>query len=241
MRDIVAFASCMVLAACASPHVQPGAMTASEHERAASGHLGRAREADGKYDPEDRPGLPCLLLGMHGGDACFGKMHNETAEHHEAAELERRRAAEHVAAADALRDEELRACAGSTELEATDGPLTGSRFAFTAQPLIDYDDQVTVFGVVMTFAAGDANADRLQSLVECHRAQVASRGPAMNHACPLDDGRLDVMVIAAPHGVLLQLRSADPNVARQAWEGARDAARDSRPPPSKVRAGVGGS
>jgi hypothetical protein len=212
-RRLLAAALGSLAAACASPHVRPGAMTAVEHEHAAAGHLGRPREDDGKYDPEDRPGSPCLLLGMQGGDACMRKTRGVTA----------------------LREAEERACRGVTDVDAAEGPLTGGRSAFTAQPLIDYDDQATVYGVALTFATDLTNADRLQSLVECHRARNANRGLAEGHACPLDDPSLDVMVIASPRGVLLELRSEDPAVARSAWERARDAARASRLSPTRPR------
>jgi len=232
----------IVAIACGSPNLPKQAMTAAEHDRAASAHLATAREEDAQYDPEDRPGLPCLLAGMRGNGACESKRHKETAERREVAERERKQAADHNSAAAALREAEDRVCRGLSDRERDDGPLATDHLAYSAQPLIDYDYQATVFGVVMAFGPEVVDVDRLQSAVECHRARIASRGILTpTHDCPLDDSTLTALVVATPRGPLLQLRSEDPVVARRTWERARRAAHLASPSLRKpaVRRGGG--
>jgi hypothetical protein len=230
VRHISTLASIACLAACTT-HATREPMTASEHERAASEHGDAARSAFQAYEPDATPGLPCLLMGMKGGSSCFGKRENPTSDARQRAELEVKRATEHLEAARALREEEDRACRGIAEEQRERGPVGGTS-PFSTQPLVDFPDPTTVRGVVLVFGSDLKDADALQAAVECHRARIAHRGPGFQpHVCALDDLTLTANVIVSSGGLLLQLRSDDEAAAVRALERARESSRAARGAP----------
>ena len=222
-------AACGVLAmwaaACSDPSVARPSLTAADHERAAREHLDIAQKEAALFDPTQRPSIPCPTIGLSIGSNCVRQTTNPTDVHLEVAEGERRHAEEHRAAASALIHDEDEACQGLTLEDREQGPFLRWPRPFSAQPLVDYSEGGVFYGAVVEFPGDSPDADRLQSLVACHRARLLGRGiTTPGHECALDDKAATSLVIATSRGTLLQLRSLDPEAGRRVWQRARRAA-----------------
>lgn len=210
-------------AGCSNPDPRHPAVTAADHERAAREHLRAATTEAGRFDPAQRPSIPCPGVQLF-GSGCIDHTRNPTAVHLDAAAVEKDLADDHLSRASALVAAEDEACRGVGTEDRTVGPLVGWPSPFSAQPLLDYSGATAFRGTVIDFPGGPPDADRVQALATCHRARVVGRGVPADHQCALDDPTLDVLVIATPRGTLLQLRSDDPEAGRRAWEAAHRAA-----------------
>lgn len=221
-------------AACSSttPGTRPHDMGAAQHEAAAREHERAAEAHRGQYEPDARaPTSHCHGISVTAPAICWTSIENPTAEHLRAAEKHRRRAAEHRAASQALRDAEARACTGIADGDRDASPFERVEDVISVEPLLEYaapadadpSRQVTV-GAIVTFRARPGlTAEWLQRVVDCHLARSA----ALNHIvpdmpdCPLVPKGVTARVASTGNGFAVAIRGDTDAVAREVLERAR--------------------
>ena len=157
-----------------------------------------------------------------------------------AAEFHRKRAAEHRAASQALRDAEARACVGIAESDRDRSPFDHRENVASVEPLYVMDrGAVDVSGsgpaqpprgtrhlagaVVMLRAAPGMTAEWLQRVVDCHLARNAALGhevPEMPY-CPLVPNGAEATVTPARGGFAVTIQSDVPASAEEVLRRSR--------------------
>lgn len=185
---------------CATPGSRPEDMSTAAHQQQADLETGTAQKHQAQYDATARRTTrdPCrgrggaARAGVEPYEICWSWVTNPTESHLNEAELHRRRAADHRAAAAALAEAEGRACAGVSPDDRDISPFEHVEDIETVELLTE---RVTgkaamprTSGVVVTFrAVPGLTAEWLQRVIDCHLARNASLGhevPEMPD-CPL--------------------------------------------------------
>jgi hypothetical protein len=210
------------LAGCAStPGAQPQDMSKAQHEQAAAQHEQAAGPHAASYDPNAKETKERCARG-----GCWTLETNPTAEHKAEAEKHRKMAADHRAAAQALRDAEARSCSGISDTDRDLSPfehreeITGVTPSSAAGPKSVTPKQQTpkLQGAVVTFrAVPGMTAEWLQRVVDCHVARNASMGfdmPEMSF-CPLAVKGARAKVASTGNGFAVTVESDDPAAAQE--------------------------
>lgn len=148
------------------------------------------------HDKEARKNKDIALL--HRGWVGVDPIGKPGASHYALANSFQHHADDHAAAADALRADQVSACAGIP------APVAGTC------PLMTYlvtQVEATAEGVRVTYAGAEAEA--LLHHARCHVAQGAVVGREGMESCPLYEKALRVTTEAAPGGAVLILSSED--------------------------------
>lgn len=227
MRHLVASLLIATAAvACAGPSAQTippghGSITAEEnaareHERTA-GLLERQGMNEGVGPVRCGPpvagatGQICWSSAVPTGAGSYGMM--KAAEQREAA-------AEHRRVSQALRDAELRACAGIAEADVNVSPFAHKDDIIGVQVLqaIQPDGSRVPLGAQIRFhELRQLSADWFQHVIDCHVARDNALGhdvPEMSY-CPLVPRGATATVSAVPHGFMVDIRSDDPQGAAE--------------------------
>lgn len=215
-------------------------MSAAAHELTAAQEQRMAAEHASRYDsnaPSRRercaPGASAKLA-----DPCWTSLRNPTERHLDEAAEHRRRAAEHRAASQALRDAERRACAGLPEQDRDQSPFdqrddiasveplwvgSGPRYG-GGGPAAGHEPAQRVEGAVVTFRAVQGMTTQwLQRVIDCHLARNAALGndvPEMPY-CPLVPKGVTASVSAIPAGFAVTIHSDDSASAEEVWRRAQ--------------------
>lgn len=226
----------LFVAACSSstPGARPHDMSAAQHEAAAREHERRAEMHRDQYDPDTRAPIErCNPSTPARPPICWTAVENPTTAHLRAAEKDRRRAADHRAASQALRDAEARACAGIADEDRDTSPFERVEDIASVEPLYEQVGSPKVLhsktaGAIVTFRARPAlTAEWLQRLVNCH----LSRNAALGHVapdmpdCPLVPKGVTARVTSTGNGFAVAIRGSDETAAREVLERARRLAR----------------
>lgn len=214
----------LLLSACASrtPGARPHDMSTAQHEAMARAEGVEAETHAGRYDPNAST-EPSCAGGRAGLDACWSTPKNPTREHLEHAEIHRRRAAEHRAASQALRDAEARACVGIRDEDRDASPFSHRQDIESVEPLYSpssggKNPTRRLEGATVTFrAVPGMTAQWLQRVVDCHLARNAALGhdmPEMAY-CPLVPKGVTASVTPTATGFAVAMRGADSETANE--------------------------
>jgi hypothetical protein len=212
------------IAGCASTlGAKPHDMSPTKHEQAAAQHEQAAVPHAAAYDPNAKETTETCAR-PYGG--CWTSETNPTAEHKANAESHRKMAADHRAAARALRDAEGRSCTG---VSATDRDLSPFEHRQDIEGVVPYraassgaalyhHEPTSVAGAVMSFrAAPGMTVEWLQRVVDCHLARNASMGfdmPEMSF-CPLAVKGARAKVASTGSGFAVTVDSDDPRATQE--------------------------
>lgn len=218
-----------IAGACASPpHVAPYAMTAPEHDRAASTHAEASRREQREFDPDGAVLFPCMLLGMRGvtgNGNCWSEMKNPTQPHLASAEEHRQRAEEHRAASALLRQRAADACRDVPVEDRVPARLVTS---IDAPEILRDPDDGRVVGVLLPVRVPqDVSAERLRASIDCELARRAAfGGPDGGSIIGAPRARISARVVTRPLGLGIELRSEDPATAARLVDAARATQRE---------------
>ena len=215
------------LTACGgTPGAQPHDMSAAQHEAMAQRAEQGAALHQAQYSPD--AGVTTELCNPR-SSACWTSSTNPTAEHHERADKQRKMAADHRAASEALRSAEARACAGLSDEDRDVSPFAHREDIASVEPLYaNVSSSKGAFerlrGAVITFhAVPGMTAQWLQRLVDCHLARNAALGhevPEMPY-CPLVPKGVDATVTATSTGFAVAVGSENFDTASEVVRRAR--------------------
>ena len=216
MRNLViAGAATALVVACAStPGATPQDMSVAQHEamakrldNSAAAHAGDPKQTDSRR-------MNCTGQPATGGGLMFPCWSDDdTAD----AEKHRKMAADHRAAAKALRDAEAQACAGLSDADRDMSPFHHRADILSVEPLlskaVSSRDQYTKReGAIVTFrAVPGLTAEWLQRIVDCHVARNAALGndvPEMPY-CPLVPKGVHATVSSVRGGFAIAIRADD--------------------------------
>lgn len=220
MRYPTAILSTVVLlSGCAAYGVRPGDMTVAEHEATARTEDRAATAQAAQYDPAAKSVREdCDAPATRDADVCWASVRNPTTVHLARAEQHRKLAAEHRAASQALREAEVRACDGVSELDRLISPFE-HREEIARIDLVDTNvPDRRVGGAVAVFrSVPGLDADHLQRLVDCHLARNAALGHAMPGLafCPLVLKGVEAHVVTHDGALGIEVTSSDPDVVHE--------------------------
>lgn len=216
-----------------TPGANPHDMSAAQHEAMARQEHAEAEAHSARYDPNaatDRSG--CRAGGPAGatsGDVCWTQPKNPTREHLEHAEQHRRRAADHRAASQALRDAEARACVGIRDADRDATPFDHRDDIESVERLYSLpsggkNSTRRFEGATVTFrAVPGLTAQWLQRVIDCHLARNAALGndvPEMGY-CPLVPKGVAASVTPTQTGFAVAIRAGDTETADEIWRRAQ--------------------
>lgn len=230
-RDVPLVAVAAALVSCASSsRIAPHDAGASAHEAAAAAEATASLEHWKKYDPNawrsrDCRGLPRNELLP----TCWSEPRNPTGGHLEEAERRRTLAEQHRAASTALRDAEAIAC-GDVRKDRDESPFLHLDEILAVEPLQE-DGRPTGAAVLFRGAPG-RDAETFRKIASCHAARNAMLGHrAESSWCPLDVPEIQVDSAERQDGIVLLIRSAEIERAKEIVRRAK-AVLSSRSPPA---------
>ena len=212
------FVSSALVACASTPGAQPADMSAVQHEQAAAAHEAQATPHAEQYQPGAQQGKT-TCDGKH---PCWTSVSNPTQGHLDDANKHRKMAADHRAAAQALRSAEAQACAGISDDDRDMSPFYHREDITSVQPAVvqktgkERGEQV-VGAVVVFRAVPGLTAEWLQRIVECHIARNNALGndmPEMPY-CPLVPKGITAKVSSTGDGFAVTIESQDPNTAKE--------------------------
>jgi hypothetical protein len=164
---------------------------------------------------------------MHGGGLegpCWTSTQNPTAKHIEEADKLRKAAADHRAAAQALRDAEAAACEGLSDDDRDISPFEHYADIASVDPIYYGGRHRRLLGATVHFrAVPGLTAQWLQRQVDCHLARIAALGhdlPEMP-TCPLVPRDVTASVSSNDKGFDVDVKSWDEESAREVFRRAR--------------------
>jgi hypothetical protein len=204
---------------------QPHAMSATEHEAAASQEQQADTGHGEQYDPTASATKKSCSPARGGGAACWTSVTNPTAEHAKEAEEHRELASKHRAASEALRSAEASACAGIPEEDRDLSPFAHREDIRSVSPLreetkIGRSVSYANPGVEIVFrAVPGMTAEWLQRVVDCHLARNAAigheaAGEEMSF-CPLTLRDVQASVRSVGDGFAVAIRSSNADVSKE--------------------------
>ncbi len=218
--NALSFSVAALTIACGSPSgTQPHAMSAAEHEAAAS----QEQQADDAHAQQHDPAATtskerCEQVRAR-GSVCWASETNPTAGHASEAEHHRELASKHREASDALRTAESSACSGVPEEDRDLSPFGHGGDIRSVSPL---QEDVRMGKGTSTRAAGaevvfravpGLTAEWLQRVVDCHLARNAAIGHEASAAemplCPLTLRGAQARVRSVGDGFAVAIRSDD--------------------------------
>jgi len=219
------------LVACAStPSAKPQDMSKAQHEQTAVQHEQTAARLASSYDPSTAKEVAAKEVDETSARPYGGSWISDTratSEQKADAEKHRKIAAEHRAAAQALREAEARSCEGISDTDRDRSPfehredITGvtPHSAVKSPGDVGYKQpEMSLKGAVVTFrAVPGMTAEWLQRVVDCHLARNASMGfgmPEMSF-CPLAVKGARAKVTSAGNGFSVTVESNDPATAQE--------------------------
>lgn len=188
-------------AGCAGSHTSPEELSIAKHEQAASGDEAEATRHETQWSSKTNP----------------------TEAHKRHIAKHRKEAAEHRAAAQALRDAEASACAGISEEDRDVSPFFHREDITSVaeiRPDGDWDAtrKDTEVGARAVFRAlPGLTAEWLQRVVDCQIARAAAVGydmPEMTY-CPLALREVKARVSSTGNGFAVDVTSTKPDVGKQ--------------------------
>jgi hypothetical protein len=212
--------------ACGSPSgTQPHAMSAAEHEAAAS----QEHQSDGahanQYDPAATTSKETCEQVRARGSVCWGSETNPTAGHASEAEHHRELAEKHRAASDTLRAAESSACSGVPEADRDLSPFGHIGDIRSVSPLQEdvrngKATSTRVAGAEVVFrAVPGLTAEWLQRGVDCHLARNSAIGHEASAAempfCPLTIRGAQARVRSVGDGFAVAIRSDDAEASKE--------------------------
>ena len=219
-----------------TPGANPHDMSTAQHEATAREEQAKTQTHAAQYDPNAKATAQSCT-DLLGSAVCWSSTTNPTKEHLESAEEHRRRAADHRAASQALRDAEARACAGISERDRDQSPFAHREDIAAVSPLYKADwGPGRLEGAVVTFrAVPGMKAEWLQRIVDCHLARAASLGHVVSEMpyCPLVPKGVTATVRSAPAGFAVEIRAAHAEDAGEVWRRAETLAPARRPGASR--------
>lgn len=211
----------LALASCASHRNVRPYLSVAEHETTAATLERSADEHTSRFVPASRESA--CRAGRHAADACWTSVTNPTAAYLKHASEHRRLAAEHRAAARALRDAEASACAGIADEDRDESPFDHREDVLRVEPLLGADAAPWTEGVVVTFRPiPGMTAPWLQRVVDCQIARNAALGndvPDSPH-CLLVPKGVRAVVTAVPEGFAVTIRAPDRSTAEEIFRRA---------------------
>lgn len=236
IRAFSACASTSLAIGCArqTPGAHPHDMSAAQHEAMARQEHSEAEAHSARFDPNagrERSRCPAggAAAAGSGADVCWTTTTNPTKEHLEHAEEHRKRAADHRAASQALRDAEARACIGIREEDRDESPFDHREDIESVEKLYSppsggKNPTRRFEGATVAFrAVPGMTAQWLQRVVDCHLARNAALGhevPEMAY-CPLVPKGVTASVTATQAGFAVAIRGEDTEVANEIWRRAQ--------------------
>lgn len=220
--------------ACASqtPGAHPHDMSTTQHEAMARQERSEAQSHAARYDPNaERERLRCAGGAARAAadvDPCWTSTTNPTQEHLTHAEEHRKRAGDHRAASQALRDAEARACGGIRDANRDESPFDHREDIALVEPLYSQaagkNPMKGTQGAVVTFrAVPGMTAPWLQRVIDCHLARNAALGhdvPEMAY-CPLVLKDVTASVTSTQAGFAVAIKSDDTDAAREVLQRAQ--------------------
>ena len=214
-RNLLCIALFAVSACASTPGARPLDMSASSHDAEARAHEGEAAAHAARFDSSaGEPRTRCLPNRVAGADVpCWTREENPTKEHLEHEADHKKMAADHRAAAQALRDAEARACGGIAEDDRDTSPLQRSADIVSVEPLTGAITGKRPVGspegaAVTIRAVPGLTLEYMQRLVACHAARNASMGFAMPEmtSCPLAVRGVTATVRSVEGGFRVEIR-----------------------------------
>jgi hypothetical protein len=204
----LAFVVAPVLQGCATPGTNPHDMSAAGHELAAA-----KEEAAGRCPP-----------GANASAPCWSSLKSY-----------QQRAAEHQAAAQALRDAEARACSGVPDYDRNVSPFLHSEDIEQVAPLnvpvarggegqIPSQHDAVFKGAVISFRpVRGLTQEWLQRVIDCHLARNAVLGHDLAEMpnCPLVPKGVTAQAKSAGDHFVVEVSSDDPATAQEVWRRAQ--------------------
>lgn len=202
------------IVACAStPGARPDENTAVGHEQQARQHEAEATAAADS----------CKTGFAPAGTVCWSSITSPSAETTQRADKHLKMAADHRAAAKALRDAEARACVGMSERDRAESPFAHREDIEGVEPLYTAlgskaGGSRAVGASVQFRALPGMTAEWLQRLVDCHLARSAAMGYAMEgmEYCPLMLKDVTATVTSTGRGFAVAIRSENIDSANEA-------------------------
>jgi hypothetical protein len=194
-------------------------MSAAAHESAAAEETAGSSDHLSRFSPGSAPYLERCpgATALNGPRVpCWTSQVNPTARHIQEAESQRRIAAEHRAAAQALRDAEARACSGLQPADRDTSPF------FHRQDIASVTEIPGGASIVFRPVPG-LTREGLQAIVDCHLARSAALGhevPEMPY-CPLVPRGATAAVRVQGTALVADVRSDDAKGAAEILRRAR--------------------
>lgn len=220
----------VVACSSATPGARPHDMSAAHHEATAGAHERGAEAHRRGYVPESRAASSrCDRSGTSRPPICWASIENPTAKHLRLAEDHRRSAAAHRAASQALRDAEVRACAGLADEDRDTSPFDRREDIAVVEPLHEQVGtpklpRTKVVGAIVTFrAVPGLTTEWLQRVVDCHLARNAALGHVVPETpdCPLVPEGVTARVSSTGTGFAVAIRGSSETSAREVLERAQ--------------------
>ncbi len=211
-----------------TPGAKPHEMSAAQHEAMARREQAHAEVHAGRFDAGAREETT-YCPERPGKTACWTGMTNPTKEHLEQAEEHRKRAADHRAASQALRDAEARACVGIPDADRDESPFDRRDDITSVDELYSPPSGAKTStrrldGATVVFrAVPGMTAQWLQRVIDCHLARNAALGhevPEMPY-CPLVLKGVTASVSPTQAGFAVAIKADSPEVAREVVRRAR--------------------
>jgi hypothetical protein len=212
----------LALTACAStPTPQTTEVAAAQHDQLAASNDKAAAAQGAKFDPAARQTKQrCTGHSAHDEadvEVCWTSEVNPTADHLKKAQRLHALAEEQRATSEKLRQAEVTACSGVSEIDRTMSPFSHPEDVASVTPLKTAASKPE--GALITFRAVDGmTSPRMEKLVNCQLARNAClENSAQEMAyCPLVLKNVKATVSPAGDGLFaISVRSEDPNIAQE--------------------------
>lgn len=234
--------SALFLAGCATSGTEPHAMTAAQHEAAATKEEQVGKEHTAQYDPSQYipPTIDCPFFV---GVTCYRSwtsVQNPTQAHLAEGKRHAELALQHRAASQALREAEARACKNVPEGDRDVSPFYHREDIVSAGPLqqsVPYGGGPVIGAEVVFASLPGMTAEWLQRVVDCHLARNAildNAAKAMPY-CPLAVPHVRAQVRSVGSGFAVDITSDDDRSRREVI--ARLEALTGKPMPKASKAG----
>lgn len=220
---VALFVACTfpVLGCASTPGARPHDMSEAQHQAAASNEEVAAASHGEEYDPAAKQTVEKCGPGKR---ACWTSIENPTAEHQRDAEKHRKMAADHRAAAQALRDAENQSCAGLSDEDRDMSPFYHREDIAEVKPHVAevrvgnrQPTKKTTGADVVFKAVPGLTAEWLQRIVDCHIARASAVGhnmPEMDY-CPLVLKNVTAQVSSTGTGFAVAVTSDNPETAKE--------------------------
>ena len=199
---------------------QPHDMSQAQHEAMASQEESTAAAHSEQYNPSaTEQKEECTPTKR----ACWTSITNPTDQHKEDAEKHKKMAADHRAAAQALRDAETQACAGLPDEDRDMSPFDHREDIAEVKEHVDdvrvgRSTQKKTTGADIVFrAVPGLTAEWLQRVVDCHIARASAVGNAMPEMsyCPLMLKKVKATVTSTGSGFAVAVTSDDTETVKE--------------------------